>query len=156
PTEVYFDRHAVFRNFAMYRGEPVPDAALPVAPNILADSTPAVLDWTTQLAPGAHLGKMGAGAMQLTADKAAAVSWAAVKVPRQKLYEVVLRLGDCSPGTGVFLGDDNGKPLHVLGVLHDQRTGQNVLGFLPPNAGAFETNVDLAVQPCSYITSGQW
>lgn len=156
PTEVYFDRHAVLRNFAMYRGEPVPDEVLAAERNVLTDSSPAVLDWTTQLAPGAHLGKMGAGAMQLTADKAAAVSWASVKVPRQQLYEVVVRLGDCSPGTGVFLGDESGKPLHVLGVLHDQRTGQNVLGFVPPNAGAFETNVDLAVQPCPYITPGQW
>src|SRR5262249_33486170 len=124
--------------------------------NVLADAAPAELDWTTQLAAGVQFDKAGDEAMQLSADKAAAVSWASVKVPHTGLYEVVFRLGEVSPGTGFFLGDESGKPVHVLGILRDQRTGQNVLGFVPPNAAAFDTNVDLNVQPCSYTTAGQW
>lgn len=156
PTEVYFDKHAVFRTFSMYRGEPVPDDALAADRNLLGDTAPAGLNWSRQLADGAQLGKVGEGALELASDKAAAVSWAAVKLPRPGLYEVVFRLGETTPGTGIFLGDDDGKPLYVLGILRDQRTGQNLLGFVNPNASAFETTADLNVQPVPYTTAGQW
>jgi hypothetical protein len=156
PTEVYFDKHAWLRAFTMYRSEPVPDDTLPSEQSVLAKAAPDALEWTKQLANGVHFNKAGDGAMQLVADKSADLSWAAVKLPRPGLFEIAFRLGETSPGTGVFLGDDSGKPLYVLGFVRDQRTGQNVAGFLPPNAGSFETNLDLHQQPVPYVGSGQW
>ncbi len=121
PTEVYFEKHAWLRTFTMYRGEPVPDDAPAAEPNVLAETAPAALDWTTQLGAGVRFEKIGEGAMQLDADKESAVSWATVKVPRPGLYEIIFRLGEASPGTGVFLGDDAGKPVHVLGIVQGTR-----------------------------------
>ncbi|MGE5192556.1 MAG: PQQ-binding-like beta-propeller repeat protein [Deltaproteobacteria bacterium] len=94
--------------------------------------------------------------MQLAADKATETSWVAVKLPRPGLYEVIFRLGETSPGTGVCLGDDAGKPLYVLGFVREQRTGQNVAAYLPPNAGAFEASLDINQQPIAYVGPGQW
>ena len=140
----------------MYRGEPVPDDVPAVEPNVLADTTPAALDWTKQLAAGSQLGKVGEGSIELVSDKASPVSWGSVKVPRPGLFEVVFRLGDLSPGTGLFLGDDTGMPLYVLGVQRDQRTGLHVLSFMPPTGGPFDTSVDLNIQAGFYAMPGQW
>src|SRR5262245_60943700 len=82
PAEVYFDRHAWLRTFALYRGDPMPDSAHPSGKNVLEQESPVALEWTKQLARGVSLTKVGDGAMQLTADKGTETSWAAVKLPR--------------------------------------------------------------------------
>jgi outer membrane protein assembly factor BamB len=156
PGEVYFERHAWLRSFAMYRSEPVPDDAVASAPDLFADTAPAKLEWTKQLAEGTRFEAVDAGGVQLSSDKGAATSWSAVRAPRAGLYEMIFRLGDASPGTGVYLGDNAGKPLHILGVLRDQRSGQNVVNFLKPDAGWFEIGVDLNQQPVPFIGPGQW
>src|SRR4029079_2209143 len=64
PAEVYFDKHAWLRAFAMTRGEPVPelpDDARPAKGNVLAGTSPAALEWTKQLAKGVSLNIAGAG-----------------------------------------------------------------------------------------------
>jgi outer membrane protein assembly factor BamB len=157
PAEVYVDKHAWLRSFTMYRGEPFPnDEQADALAASAKDSSPAALEWTKQLAKGVSLNKVGNGGMQLAADKGSDISWAAVKLPGRSLYEVVFRLGDMSPGTGVYLGDDAGKPLYVLGFVREQRTGQNVAAFVAPNAGAFETNLDINQQPVAFSDPGQW
>lgn len=156
PTEVYFEKHAAFRTFTMYRGEKVPDDAPVEELNVLADNSPGALTWTTQLGKGVRFDKLGDGSMQLAADKDADLSWATAKLPRPGLYEIVFRLGDMSPGTGFVLGDDAGKPVHVLAIVRDQKTSQTVLAFLPPTANWFETAVDLANQPGPLCAAGQW
>jgi outer membrane protein assembly factor BamB len=163
PAEVYFDKHAWLRSFSMYRAEPFPDdAADPlVSPSPHQgkgnlESSPAGAEWTKQLAKGVTFDKTANGGMQLAADKGSDMSWAGVKVPRPALYEVVFHLSEMSPGTGVYLGDDAGKPLYVLGFVREQRTGQSVAAFLPPNAGSFETNLDINQQPIAYTGPGQW
>jgi outer membrane protein assembly factor BamB len=126
------------------------------APDVFADTAPAKLDWTKQLAEGARFEPVEAGGVRLSSDKGAAMSWSFIKAPRAGLYEIIFRLGEASPGTGILLGDDTGKPLYVLGLLKDQRSNQNVVGFLKPDAGSFEVGVDLTQQPVPFIGAGQW
>jgi outer membrane protein assembly factor BamB len=156
PAEVYFERHAWLRSFAMYRAESVPDEAGTSAPDLFADQPPAKLTWKTQLADGARLERLKTGGVQLSLNKGAATYWAAVNVPRAGLFEIVFRLGEASPGTGVYLGDETGKPLYIVGILRDQRSSQNVLGFLKPDASWFEIGVDLTQQAVPFIAPGQW
>jgi outer membrane protein assembly factor BamB len=156
PAEIYFDKHAWLRSFAMYRGEPMPDEKHPAGKSVLANTSPAALDWTKQLAKNVNWNKIGDGAVQLSADKGTETSWAAVKLPRLGLYEVVVRLGEVSPGTGVYFGDDTGKPVYVLGFIREQRTGQNIAAFVPSNGGSFDINLDVNQQPIAYCTPGQW
>lgn len=156
PAEVYFDKRAGLRTFTMYRGEPVPDNAPPAARSLFSDSVPAALEWTTQLATGATFEKSNTGSVHLAAEKSTATSWSGVAIPRPGLYEIIARMGEASPGTGIYFGDDAGKPLHILGILRDTRSGQNILGFMKPDAIAFDTNADLNQQPVPFAGAGQW
>ncbi len=77
-------------------------------------------------------------------------------MPRPGLYEIIFRLGEASPATGVYLGDDLGKPLYVLGIVRDQRTKRPVVQFLKPDAGGFETGADINQLQVPFIGPGQW
>lgn len=156
PTDVYFDKHAWLRTFAMYRGEAAPDDVLTPERSLFADAAPATHAWTKQLAEGVQLNKVGDGAIELSADKGAATSWAAVKIPQLGLFEIIFRLGQASPATGVYLGDDAGKPMYALGILREQRSGQNGIGLIRPDAGNFEFAADVNQQPVPCIAAGQW
>jgi hypothetical protein len=162
PVEVYFDKKAWFRTFTMYRGEPFPylDLAIPerLPPEKAAKTaTPASLDWTVQPNAGTKFKRLPDGSVELTSDQASETAWSAVKLPRPGLYEVVFKLGaGTTPGTGVYLGDDTGKPLYMLANMRDQRTRQPGVQFLPPNAGAFEIVADLNQLQAPLVGPGQW
>src|SRR5207237_5000467 len=120
PTEVYFDKRAWFRSFTMYRAELVPDhPALDeaIAPelSVLGKTSPAALDWTIQPAAGSRLARSQNGGIELASDPMASTAWAGLKIPRPGLYEIIFRLGHASPATGVYLGDELGKQLSLLG-----------------------------------------
>jgi outer membrane protein assembly factor BamB len=166
PSEVYFDKRGWFRSFAMYRADPMPEelrrgevaGGEPAAPNlsVLGKTSPAVLDWTIQPAAGSRLAKTQNGGIELVSEPTAATTWAGLKISRSGLYEIILRLGESSPATGVYLGDDLGKPLYVLGIVRDQRARQPVLQFLRPDAGGFEIGADLNQLQVPFIGPSQW
>jgi outer membrane protein assembly factor BamB len=123
---------------------------------VLGQTSPAALDWTVQPAAGSRLTRSSNDGIELASDVMAATTWAGLKVPRPGLYEIVFRLGEASAATGVYLGDDAGKPLHVLGIVRDQRTKQPVLQFLRPDAGGFEIGTDINQLQVPFIGPGQW
>lgn len=162
PSEVYFDKRAWLRTLTMYRADPFPaihraieEPELPGAfPKI--DSSPASLDWPLQPAAGSTFKRLKDGSVELASEKTAATTWSAVKVPRSGLYEVVFRLGEATPATGVYFGDDMGKPLYVLSVMRDQRTRQPAVQFQRPDANWFEMGADLNQLQAPFIAPGQW
>ena len=164
PAEVYFDKRGWFRSFTMYRGDPFPDVQVPddtrqdeTPPlSVLGKTSPASLDWTIQPAVGSRLTRIQNDGIELVSDVMAATTWAGLKVPQPGLYEIVFRLGETSPATGVYLGDDLGKPLHLLGFVRDQRTKQLVLQYLRPDAGGFEIGTDINQLQVPFVGPGQW
>ncbi|MBS0260935.1 MAG: PQQ-like beta-propeller repeat protein [Planctomycetes bacterium] len=158
PTEVYFDRRAWLRSLTMYRAEPFPNldlAARPAAEEAPVQ-TPAAWDWPIQPASGSTFKRLKEGAVELASTQAAESAWSAVKLPRAGLYEIIFRLGDATPGTGVYLGDDAGKPLWLLSVMRDQKTRQPAIQFQNPGANAFELVADLNQLQAPFIQRGQW
>jgi outer membrane protein assembly factor BamB len=172
PTEVYFDKRAWLRTLTMYRAEPFPypDPAsgrgapirgelVPAGAALTKDSapaSPASLDWPLQPAAGTTFKRLKDGSVELASEKTAATAWSAVKIPHLGLYEVVFRLGEATPGTGIYFGDDTGKPLYVLSVMRDQRTRQPAIQFQQPNANWFEMGADLNQLQAPFIGPGQW
>lgn len=156
PAEVYFDKQGWLRTLTMYRGEPMADEPPSAVHDLLVPENPASLTWSTDLPQGATFKSIGQGFVRLASDKTAGPARAFVKLPRAGVCEIIVQLDDVSAGTGLYLGDDSGKPLYLLGVLRDQRTGWPTLGFLKPDAGWFETGVDLNQQPAPYVGAGQW
>ncbi|MBI3861720.1 MAG: hypothetical protein HY290_07475, partial [Planctomycetia bacterium] len=162
PAEVYFDKRAWLRTITMYRADPFPEPKLVSRERELTgvlpakDSTPASLDWPIQPVTGSTFKRLPDGSIEVASDKAAATSWSAVKIPRPGLYEIVFRLGEASAGTGIYLGDDAGKPLYVLAVMRDQRTRMPTVQFQRPEASSFEMGADLNQLQAPFIGTGQW
>ncbi len=156
PTDVFFERHAAFRSFRMSRGGRLADDAPPPAANVLSDSRPHRLEWTTHLPPGATFGPAATGPVVLTAEKTSELAWAAVRVPQPSLYEVVFQVDRPTPGTGVYLGDDSGKPVHMIGFFREQRTGATMFGFMRPDQNGFDCNFQTDQQLTPAAAERQW
>jgi outer membrane protein assembly factor BamB len=160
PIEVYFDKRAWLRAFTMYRAEPFPylDPAIPPTPPDAAKNpapTPASLDWPVQPVAGTTFKRLKDGSVELVSDATAETAWSAVQL-RTGLYEIIFRLGDATPGTGVYFGDGAGKPLWLLQVMRDQKTRLPAIQFQNPGAGAFELVADLNQLQAPFIGRGQW
>lgn len=162
PAEVYFDRRAVLRSFTMFRGEPIPDD--PFLPdrkqpprNVLGSDTPSLLTWSPIAAPGAAFSKRDDKAVELHTDKMAGFVSTSVSIARPSLYEIIFHVEGASPGTGVFLGDDAGKPLYLVGFFRDQRTGWTTIGFQrPAGENGLASNFDMNTQPAPFAGEQQW
>lgn len=156
PLEVYFDKRASFRAFTMYRGLPVPDPLDGPAPNVLTSETPAALEWIARLPSGSEFNESNNQWVELAADKNTEPAWIAVRVPRPGLYEIIFEVDGATPGTGVHLGDEQGKPLHRVAFLREQRTGWAMLGYLPVDRNGFEATGDINNQPVPLAGERQW
>jgi outer membrane protein assembly factor BamB len=156
PNEVFFDRRATFRAFTMYRGEPIPDESQPTAKPLLADQSPARQEWTGPLPDGAVLKHESTGITRLARDRGAGVAWTGFRLPRTGLCELIVQIDEATPATGLFLGDENGNPVHVLGLRRERKTGAPVWGFLDPRTRNFETEGNPTSERVAFAGPGQW
>lgn len=156
PAEVFFDRRAWFRTLGMYRGEPLPDETVENGRELLPDVAPTELPWTSTLAGGTSLAYEEDGTLRLSREKDAGPAWAGLALPRTGLWEAIVQLDGAEPGTGVFLGDESGKPQFVLGALKEHRTGGTTLQLMRAESAGFETHLDVANQPVAFFGAGQW
>ncbi len=131
PETVVFDGFATIRDLSL-----VPCKSLlcdePVRTNALDSAAPDQLEWKRELPPGAQWSSLAEGRGELLAEDTSAPAWAAVAVAHLGLREIVFELEDPLPGTGVYLGDEAGRPVAQLGFFSDETTGQTCFGFAPP------------------------
>ena len=139
-----------FRGATWLRGEP-----LPARPNrghsvawssITADESP----WHGPMARDAD----GSLSLKAPASNEIVPSWTTLAKPG--LHEVIFRIRSAEPGTGVMLGDADGKPIALLGLLRDRRTGQLTLAGMKPDERRTESDYDFKAFPAPYVRSGQW
>lgn len=162
PSEVYFDRRAWLRAFTMFRGEPFPEvpaleATEQNARNVLSSSTPAPLDWSAIATPGATLVRRDDKGVELRTDKAAGFVSTSVPIGGPSLYEIIFQVQDATPGTGIYLGDATGKPVHLLGFFREQRTGWTTIGFQRPTGeNGIVSNFDINTQPAPFSGDQPW
>ena len=121
--EVYFDGHAVFRQIAVVGAAELPPEPAPRP--VLAEVTrPATLKWSGQLAEATDFQKLPDGRVELSGEKNAQPAWVAVALPhRESLQEIIFQLDDPQPGSGFFLGDDQG-PRYQVGFFREAHQGQ--------------------------------
>ena len=72
------------------------------------------------------------------------------------LYEVIARVESADPGTGLFLGDHDGRPLHRVGFFKEASTQQVTFGVLRPGEQRDTSNFDPNGFPPPYQTPQQW
>ncbi len=141
--EVELAGHTRLRGFQWSRAEAWP-VETHESGTAVFDERP-VRDW------GWGLGQPDAGMLQLDEDGAVRLTGADPKeetlarcfLPIPRLVETSLQITSADAGTGVFLGDADGKPLVRLGVMQDRRTQRLALGPLR----ATEKNRDVDYDP---------
>ncbi len=140
--EVYFDGHAVYRQIAAVGAAELPPEPAPQP--VLVDSTqPAKLRWSGHLPEGADFQKLPDGRVELTAEKNAQPAWVSVALPhRESVCEMVVQLDEPQPGSGLFLGDDQG-PRYQVGFFKEAHHGQTSFFALGPGDNRFDSNHDL-------------
>ena len=164
PQEVVLSGKFRIRHFTMARADAMPEPALPLADNNLDAlqnaQAPAELTWLTSEGPGVELQRSPAeaeGSVELAVNsESTAIGWASTPFPNPGLSEFVFRVDHADPGTGLFLGDAEGKPQFLLNLAWDpanQRSGFIVRYATQP---LVEMRFNRDTDPAPWIGSTQW
>ncbi|MBW3539472.1 MAG: PQQ-binding-like beta-propeller repeat protein [Planctomycetes bacterium] len=181
PDEILFEGRAWVTAIDMYRGEAFPPepadgrrvllagdracdlpwyAVLPSGAERLMQRVSGLprdaASWTMPLAKSVALSGAADGPVGLTSMLAEGEPAEAFTFLPAGLGEIHLCVEDVAPGTGVFLGDEYGKPLHRIAFYRDRRSGQTVFGDARPEERRHEVDVDPAAAPPPYAGSRQW
>src|SRR5439155_19604282 len=116
---------------------PPPEPPRPVTKEI---AKPAELTWIKQLKGNARLETLPDGAIELRADNVPEKGFVAAPLPKLALAEVIFEVADATPGSGVYLGRQDGQPIEVLRSSKNTRDGGLCLSLRPPNDDARETH----------------
>ncbi|MCA9117085.1 MAG: PQQ-binding-like beta-propeller repeat protein, partial [Planctomycetaceae bacterium] len=134
PEEVYFEGRASLSELWMVRREPAPDRLPPERSLVISSVAPAQLEWVVGTDSPARLITAPPGSVELEYDASEpqpekAVLWSGTPLPRSGLYEVIARIAQPEPGTGLYLGDAQGQPVHHIAFLRDKTTGWTTFDF---------------------------
>ena len=155
PEAVFFEGPSELSGLAIVAGDPLPLNA-PGADDLPPPTTPADLTWASHLPPGAQWNALAAGRGELLAEDTAELSWVATRIADPGLHELVLQLEDPLPGTGIYLGDEAGRPLYQLGFFRDELSGQTCFGFLAPGDSRMEHEFNPGQGPIPYAGVRPW
>jgi hypothetical protein len=145
PQKVFLEGRAKVLGISLVRSGPAPSTPPDARPSLL-QAAPARLAWKTEIPKGASLASLPGGEVELAAEGTDAAAWAATGLPRAGLLEAAFSVEDPSPGTGLFLGDSDGRPLHRLGFFRESRTGRTSFGLLKPGEERTEASHDPAAE----------
>jgi outer membrane protein assembly factor BamB len=171
PSDVFFEGRATIHGIALLRTKDAPqqrgresmaedanqngltDVAIAYRPLALR---PDDLEWNASKPDVAAPEKLPDGEMRFSGDRLKQRAACLAPLPNQGLHEVILELTDVMPGTGVYLGRENGKPEEVVRFYRDRRSGQ--LGVRIMGAGdQWEADFDSAAdKPTPLMNSHCW
>lgn len=122
PSEVFFEGRATFDGIALVRatGMPWRTPANPIAQEI---ARPADLAWKRDEESLAKPELLPDGSVRLAATGDARAE-CFVDLPCMTPSEIILQLADVSPGTGVYLGRDEGQSHEVLRFFRESKSGR--------------------------------
>ncbi|HEV7223337.1 MAG TPA: hypothetical protein VGN42_11595, partial [Pirellulales bacterium] len=155
PEAVVFEGPAALGGLEIQPCGALPLKAAP-ATNSLPASVPAKLTWSQQLPIGAQWNPLAEGRCELLAEDTSELSWSATAISDPGLHELVFELEDPMPGTGIYLGDDAGRPVCQLGFFRDEITGRTSFGFAAPGDGRTVARHDPSQGPTPYAAVRPW
>jgi outer membrane protein assembly factor BamB len=119
PSEVFFEGRATIHGIELARTKDAP--AFP-APRL--QRAAGVLDWQATKPEIAKPVILADGSVRLAGDKLKQRTECFAALPQTGLQEVILELEGISPGAGVYLGRQGGRPAEVVRFFRDKRSGQ--------------------------------
>ncbi|MBI1903583.1 MAG: PQQ-binding-like beta-propeller repeat protein [Planctomycetia bacterium] len=154
PEEVFIQGRARWLGIGVFRSHGLPPDP-PPRPVVVGADQPAQLSWSEALPKGARWQKLADATVQLSADRTNAVASAAIRLPQDGLYEMIVQVEGAEAGTGVFLGDGQG-PIARVGFFRDERSGRVTFGYLSPDDARETANFDQSGQPVPFAAPKQW
>lgn len=156
PETVHIGGRARLRGFSWLRSDPWPMPPPSNHPHVFGDASPAEWTWTTAEPQEAMLHAEADGRITLTGTSKSKLARAFVTLPAPQLVETVVRIAAADAGTGIYLGDHQGRPLAMLALSQDRRTKQLVFGPARGNERRVESDYDLNAFPSPYWTPQVW
>ncbi|HET6424034.1 MAG TPA: hypothetical protein VFG20_10150, partial [Planctomycetaceae bacterium] len=144
------------RGFSWQRAESWPVAERNARPVVLQSGDAESAKWQSVKPDAAMVQTDADGTVSLTGTSKSEESLAYAPLPRATLVESIVRFSAADAGTGVYLGNDQGKPLVMLGVFHDNRAKHLAFGPLRPGDRRVETEFDPNAFPPPYWTPNVW
>jgi outer membrane protein assembly factor BamB len=155
PDEVYVEGQFKLRGISIHRTAPL--MSVPENPRPILIGGPASgLPWVASAETPAELVPGPAGDAEFKSDSRDKLGTVVLPLQRRGLYEVIARVDSADPGTGLFLGDVDGRPLHSVGFFKDDSSGRITLGILRPGENRDKANFDFNAFPPPYHTRAQW
>jgi len=137
PQEVYVQGTLNLRGMTVLSSAPAPLPAVAKRPVVLRVDKPADAAW--QLTPaepadGVRFTKLPDGRVELAAAADVKAAQAAIGIGNPGLYEYVFEVEDAEPGSGIFLGSEQGEHLFRVAFARHVESGQTLFYSGPPNA----------------------
>ncbi len=127
PQDVYLDAKGMFKGITAVRTSDFP-ARVESFPVVFDTNRPSDSSWTEHLSEQAKFEKLPDGSIELSSNRAQHSSWVSIPVPKVGLHEVILRIDEMSPGSGVFLGREDDRPREIVRFVRDRRSGRLCVG----------------------------
>lgn len=165
PIDVYVEGQFRLRGLSMVRSAPFKKRPETPHPNVISGPA-ASLPWAISADSPAGLTPNNDGSVTVNVDsrdKTGIVTipfgWilATADSPRATgLFELIVNVQSADPGTGIFLGDRNGRPVHQIAFFRDTPTQQITFGLLRPGDQRQESNFNRDEFAPPYLASPGW
>ena len=165
PIEVFLEGQLRLRGLSMHRSAPFrrqPESSHPV---VIAGPA-AVMAWSLSVESPATLVSNEDGSVSMTVDspdKSGLIGipfgWQLAmqqSVRATGLFEAIVKVESADPGTGIFLGDRDGRPLQKLGFYRDVQSQRVAFGILRPGEYRLDANYNPNDFPAPFLAKPGW
>lgn len=165
PIEVFVEGQFRLRGLSMVRSLPFQKPP-PNSHRDVLSGPAATLPWAISADSLASFTTNNDGSVSMTVDSpdktgivALPFGWllATGNSPRATgLFEVIVNVESADPGTGIFLGDRNARPLHQVGFFRDAASQQITFGLLRPGEQRSDANFNRDDYAPPYLAKAGW
>ena len=165
PIEVFVEGQFRLRGLSMHRSAPFPSRP-ELSHRVVISGKASELPWATSAESPASLTANDDGSVSFVVDsreKAGLTSlpfgWLLAtqqSLQATGLFEVIVNVESADPGTGIFLGDRDGRPLQQLGFFRDNASQQITFGILRPGEIRSDANYNPNDFPPPYLAKPGW
>ncbi|WLD10536.1 PQQ-binding-like beta-propeller repeat protein [Planctellipticum variicoloris] len=156
PDEIYLEGHFRLRGISLQKATPLTLPEIKSPPPLWAGSPAA--DWPWQRADdlAVQWERPAADVTRWTAGRPDREATCWRELPQTGFFDIVLQLDEASPGTGVYLGDAEGKPISTLGLFRNRKNQRLTCGFLRPGERRDDAEYDRDHFATPTVAAGSW
>jgi hypothetical protein len=167
PGEIVLAGKLRIRQLTMFRSDPMPPVAVPLAETSPppSDEHPAGREWKVAEGTGFRFeeevlpdvdGNRSEAVELVTTAETTAMAWASTPVENPGLSEFIFRIDHADPGTGIHLGAADGTPVFRLNVVRDTKTKRSGFMLRYSTEVTIESAINVTTDPAPWMGESQW